>query len=180
MRKTTKIGIGLVALIVFVGALALLSPFVNAAVSSSLENLVLNDINAERANASLPPLSLNPMLVNSSKLHSEDMAARGYTQQITPEGVTYEARILMAGYNFTSANENTLCWSPETWSVWSIPFLGPAIANGDSIANTSVDYWMTKSCPCNRENILGNFTDVGVGVAINGSNVYMTVDFGSK
>jgi uncharacterized protein YkwD len=170
----------LAALVAVIAALALLSPFVNAAISNNFEVSVLSGINAERVNASLSPLNSDPMLVNSSRLHSEDMAARGYTAQTTPEGVSYETRMLMAGYNFKAAGEDTISWTADTWSVWSLPVFGPAIANDDSIAKTIVDYWMTKSCPCNRENILGNYSDVGVGVSINGSTVYVTVDFGSK
>jgi uncharacterized protein YkwD len=36
--------------------------------------------------------------------------------------------------------------------------------------------WM--GSPVHRDNILGNFTVVGIGVACNGSQVYATEDFG--
>lgn len=44
------------------------------------------------------PLAMNPMLVESSRLHSQDMIAQNYFAHITPQGVDPGARMSAAGF----------------------------------------------------------------------------------
>lgn len=44
------------------------------------------------------PLAMNPLLVESARLHSQDMIARNYFAHVTPEGVDPGARIAATGF----------------------------------------------------------------------------------
>ena len=57
-------------------------------------------VNQARAAAATPcpPLVVDPRLTASAQAHSDDMAARGYFSHTTPEGVTFDQRIIAAGY----------------------------------------------------------------------------------
>jgi uncharacterized protein YkwD len=57
-------------------------------------------VNQARAAAATPcpPLVVDPRLTASAQAHSDDMAARDYFSHTTPEGVTFDQRIIAAGY----------------------------------------------------------------------------------
>src|SRR5262245_16745760 len=44
------------------------------------------------------PLAMNPLLVQSARLHSQDMIARSYFDHDTPEGIGPQQRIEATGY----------------------------------------------------------------------------------
>src|SRR5438132_1762577 len=44
------------------------------------------------------PLAMNPLLVQSARLHSQDMIARNYFEHDTPEGIGPQQRIQATGF----------------------------------------------------------------------------------
>jgi uncharacterized protein YkwD len=183
MKKRAKIAIGFVFAAVVILSLSIyylnsIAPTANATTEKNIETLVFNYINSERENASLAILNNDTQLTISAKLHSQNMSTLGYVSTTEPGQVTYQTRISAVGYNFTNAGEDVAQWNSN--GLWTIPVLGPMLIDANSVAKNCVDWWMYSSCTCNRENILGNFSDVGVGVSVNGSTIYITADFGSK
>lgn len=115
---------------------------------------VVELVNARRAEAGCPPLTLDPRLTRAAQRHSEDMSARGYFAHTTPEGVTFAERIRRAGYPAPAA-EN--------------------IARGPHSAERVMRLWMNS--PGHRANILNcAFTAIGVGLDRDGW--YWTQTFG--
>jgi len=52
------------------------------------------------------PLAFNPLLINSARLHSQDMITRGFFDHTNPDGLSPFDRIRNQGYSFTNASEN--------------------------------------------------------------------------
>jgi uncharacterized protein YkwD len=99
---------------------------------TAVEQLFLEQLNDARANpaaygasigidlssvAPSQPLAFNPDLIESARLHSQDMNARAYFAHDTPEGIDPGARITAAGF---------------MWNSW-----GESIAGGTAFPQTS-------------------------------------------
>lgn len=124
--------------------------------SPSVEQRVLDLVNAERAQAGCAPLREEPLLARAARKHSADMAERGYFDHVTPEGVTPWDRARAEGYDQPSA-EN--------------------IARGQATAEEVVEAWMNSSG--HRANILNcDSKAMGLGVVYGDGGPWWTQMFG--
>ena len=123
------------------------------------EAQVLALVNEQRAKAGCAALTGDPRLAAAARGHSADMAARGYFDHSTPEGVDPGTRITRAGYAWSAYGENIAMGQPDAASVMTA--------------------WMNSSG--HRANILNcGFRDLGVGLAYDaGHRPYWTQDFGT-
>lgn len=80
---------------------------------------VLTLVNEARAAAATPcpPLTVDPHLQLAAKAHTDDMAARGYMDHVTPEGQDPAARAQAAGYTGSGVGENIAQGYPDAASV---------------------------------------------------------------
>jgi uncharacterized protein YkwD len=124
------------------------------------EAAVLTLVNQERGKAGCQPLAADSRLAVAARLHSQDMAVRGYFDHTTPDGVTFDKRITSAGYKWSNAGEN--------------------IAKGQKDAASVMQAWMNS--PGHRANILNcKFKDIGIGLAYDSRRTPLwTQDFGAQ
>jgi uncharacterized protein YkwD len=113
-------------------------------------------VNAARAAAATPcpPVTVDPRLTAAAQGHSDDMAARNYFSHTTPEGVTFDQRIIAAGYPSPGA-EN--------------------IAKGQRSAQQVMNSWMQSEG--HRRNI-ENCRLTTIGVGLNSTAWTWTQNFG--
>jgi uncharacterized protein YkwD len=118
---------------------------------------VVTLVNKERLDNDCAPLTVDVHLTAAASAHSADMAQRKYFSHTTPEGTTFDQRIVAAGYASPGA-EN--------------------IARGQKSAESVMEAWMNSSG--HRANILNcKLTTIGVGVDTTDKNDwYWTQDFG--
>ena len=143
-------------------ALGLLPPSIQAAVCpTKLERDVVALINQERQDVGLAPLEIDMRLVESARLHSEDMATNDFFEHEGSGGSTFDQRILQAGYP-TPRSEN--------------------IAAGYTTVAAVMAGWMGSAG--HQANILDNTArHVGVGWAFDSGSeygTYWTTNFGSS
>jgi uncharacterized protein YkwD len=125
-----------------------------ASTDVSAQDQVVTLVNDERGKAGCGPLAANAQLTAAAQGHAADMAARGYFEHTTPEGVTFDQRIRNAGYSKPGA-EN--------------------IAQGARDAASVMDLWMNSAG--HRANILNcDLNTIGVGLDRDG--FYWVQDFG--
>jgi uncharacterized protein YkwD len=112
------------------------------------------------------PLTMNPALRCSSRLHSQHMATTGEFAHETAAGSTPSKRMAAAGYKGSSSGEN--------------------IAAGQSTPKQVVDGWLDSDGHC-RNIMTPGFTEIGVGYVVGkplngrGQNApYWTQNFGSS
>ncbi|GGX48824.1 sigma-70 family RNA polymerase sigma factor [Streptomyces noursei] len=112
-------------------------------------------INRSRAQAGCGPLRIDRRLHLAAQRHSADMAARGYYDHTSPEGVGPDARITTAGYE---------------WSSW-----GENLDRGPRSAAAAVGDWMGDAP--HRDNLLDcRFTAVGIGIVHGSGGPWWTQD----
>jgi len=109
------------------------------------EQAVFDLANAERRKAGLPPLKVSERLTKAARAHSADMARQGQLSH-TLSGRGPADRIAAVGYQGAAWGENVAWGQPSPQAV--------------------VTGWMNS--PGHRGNILGAFTELGVGVFIDG------------
>jgi uncharacterized protein YkwD len=114
---------------------------------ATLAAQVLALVNQERAAAGLAALQADAQAERAAKVHCEDMDGRSYFSHATPEGWSPTDRLTMTGASGYSA------WAEN-------------IALGQTTAQEVMNSWMNSAG--HRANILGNFTHLGVGVAVSG------------
>lgn len=73
---------------------------------------MLSILNANRASANLPELTLDSDLTRLAQLHAKDMLARGYFCHYTPEGLSPFDRMAKYGIVYQEAGEN-LAFAPD-------------------------------------------------------------------
>lgn len=113
-------------------------------------------VNERRRVAGLPPLRTDERLRQSSRAHSEDMAARNFFSHDDPAGVRPADRMRAAGYPAPAA-EN--------------------IARGQPNAAAAMRAWMNS--PGHRRNILRvGITTIGVGLHFGPGGPWWTQNFG--
>jgi uncharacterized protein YkwD len=130
-----------------------------------LERAIYQFTNEVRQKNHVPTLSWDNSLRDVARGHSADMIVRHYFSHETPDGGTFDQRI-RAGYRvpFAAAGEN----------IWMSKNRPPT--DFKQLARIVVDNWM--SSPGHRTNLLNpKFTDIGVGVATNGSEIQVTQAF---
>lgn len=114
--------------------------------------------NREREKEKLPPLRLNPLLSRVAAAHARDMAEHGKMTHEGSDGSTPAERIVRGGYRARRSAEN--------------------VAYGQRRVVEVVSAWMKS--PGHRANILGDFEEMGAGLARDGEGrVYWCVNFGT-
>ncbi|GMF12644.1 unnamed protein product [Phytophthora lilii] len=127
--------------------------------SSDFLSAMLARVNKERAAEGLPPVCANKKLQSSSQRHSDDMAANNYMAHDGTDGSTMSTRITDTGYDWSAVGEN--------------------VAAGQEDVDSVMDAWMHS--PEHRENIMGEYTMLGVAYGFNENTEYKhywTQDFG--
>jgi uncharacterized protein YkwD len=112
---------------------------------AAVRSEMLRSINDARRDAKLPPLRLEPRLLDCAQRYANLMLARSHYGHTGPDGDTVRERAEAAGY---------------------VPFaaLGENLAQGQWTVAEVMDGWLHS--PAHRENLLSSvFTEVGVGVA---------------
>jgi uncharacterized protein YkwD len=118
--------------------------------------LLLCLVNKERSAQGLSPLGLDPRLVQSSQVHSNDQARRRTMTHDGEDGSTPGRRVTKQGLNWRAVGEN--------------------VAYGYRDMYVTMKEWMDS--PGHRANILnGRYTMFGGAVAYNGKTPYYTQDF---
>jgi uncharacterized protein YkwD len=118
---------------------------------------LINRHNRERAEAELPPLKTNAELEAAAKLQAQDMASQEKMAHTGSDGSTPAQRVERAGYHLRKTGEN--------------------VAFGQTSVEEVMRSWMNSRR--HKENILGDFTEIGVAVAYaKDGTPYWCVDFG--
>ena len=155
LRKLVPLG----ALALF-GTLAI-ALFSGCTVEVSAEIKTYTGINRIRQQNGLPPLVVDPGLVEVARARSRDMAARGYFSHQPPDGCNYVCIMDARGVPHAWAGEN-IAWNTWDWA---------------KTADVAVDMW--NNSPPHMENILGcHYTRFGSGVAKGADGkIYYTMIF---
>lgn len=144
-------------------ALKVIAPnILGLATDINVERLVVLT-NQKRAEAGMPPVSLDPQLSQAATGKANDMFAKGYWAHNSPDGLTPWVFIKNAGYSYTYAGEN----------------LAKNFANSEGV----VEGWMAS--PSHRANLLkSDYQDVGFAVVngrLGGEETTLVVQmFGSR
>lgn len=120
------------------------------------EKYVLEETNKARAKNNLPALTLNSKLVEAARLHAKNMAAHRKMSHVLmiKDQRTVTDRVRYVHYEWSNVGEN--------------------IAQGYAYKDV-VNGWMHSRG--HRANILGGYTEIGIGIAedANGSPYYVQV-----
>lgn len=113
--------------------------------------------NQERTRMGLPPLHLHRLLMAAAQLHAQDMATRQTLTHRGADGSTPAQRMERQGYRYGHSGEN--------------------VAAGQQTVQEVMQSWLQS--PAHRQNILGDFADIGVARALDASRrPYWCVTFG--
>ena len=113
--------------------------------------------NKLRADEKLPPLQFAPLLAQAATIQAADMAEHSEMKHEGTDGSTPSDRIRRVGYHFQTSGENVAVFYSEVAQV--------------------MQAWVDS--PHHKENILGNFTELGVArVEDADGKPYWCVDFG--
>ncbi|WP_344446074.1 CAP domain-containing protein, partial [Kitasatospora nipponensis] len=123
----------------------------------SLEQQLVDLINAQRAKAGCPSLRVDPRLHAAAQGHSDEMAAAGYFDHVDQHGGEPSDRMTAAGY---------------VWSLW-----GENLDRATSSPATVVKDW--SDAAIHQQNMLNcQYTDAGVGTATAPDGLLWTLDLG--
>lgn len=121
-----------------------------------IERQLFELANAARSQHGLAPLLWDEQLAEVARRHSQDMRDRGFFDHVSPEGKNHADRMWEAGISFRASAEN--------------------IAAGFSEPIDVHREWMNS--PGHRQNILGNYRYLGIGVCFGGPyRAYYTQNF---
>ena len=109
---------------------------------------------------------MNYKLCEVAKGHALDMLYRGYMAHETPEGVNVPQRVSEAGINFHAVGEN-IAGTP------TFKENGHSVTGYRSLYAAHCALWGSDG---HRANILGDFTEVGVGQAVNPDKTIIVVE----
>lgn len=151
-----------------------------------LEQRIHELVNQERVRLGLSPVAWNPILNKVARLHSQDMARRGYFGHHSPEGHDLSYRYVHQGFVCEVAAGTMIYEGSENIyqaSLYhSIDFVNDVPVNYnwndmDKIARSAVKGWL--SSPTHRRSMLEpSWKTQGIGVAISSDyKVYITQDF---
>ena len=128
---------------------------------TSVETEFMAVLNSERATLGKNPLAISTSLSTAAYLHSKDMAEQNYFNHTSLDGRTFDQRIAAAGYtNYTSLAEN--------------------IAYASGVPDAAKVYNMWKNSPGHYANLMGDFSDAGLGVYSKNGVTYYTLDLGKS
>jgi len=157
-KNVMRFGIVLLALILFVNFSGL---SVAASTPTSTETDFMNILNVQRISLNKNTLAINSNLSTAAYLHSKDMAENGYFSHTSVDGRTFDQRIVAAGYtNWTSLSENVAYYygSPDAATIYN----------------------MWKNSAGHYANMIGSFTDAGLGVYTLNNYTFYTLDLGKS
>jgi len=133
------------------------------AVAETPTQRVADLVNAERARAGLPALTVSAALSRAAGAYAAEMADQGFFSHQGPDGSTFISRALAAGYRGAT-------------------YLAENIAAGQTSPEQVVASWMAS--PSHRANILSPWvTEMGVGYAARPGSPYGTywvLELGSR
>ncbi len=125
--------------------------------STRLRTGIVEAHNALRTDAKLKKVTSNRKLTAAAQAHAEDMAARHKMSHTGGDGSSSSERVKARGYRYFRAGEN--------------------VAAGRFTAERVMKGWMDS--PGHRRNILGGYSEIGVGYAVDESGTgYWCVTFG--
>lgn len=75
----------------------------------------VNDLNSYRARHGLSPVTLEPKLIEASRIHADDLAKAGIISHNGTDGSTHGDRANRVGYNFSIAGEN-VATGQKSWT----------------------------------------------------------------
>jgi uncharacterized protein YkwD len=104
---------------------------------------LFDSTNSARSSNGLGNLSLNSQLNSSAQAKAQHMIDNDYWAHVAPDGTQPWYFFQQAGYSYQKAGEN--------------------LAYGFIDSSSVVDAWMNS--PSHRENVLGDYVDVGFGIA---------------
>lgn len=126
---------------------------------NNLENSIHQEINNQREQSGLKPLTYDIQVSKIARLHSQDMIDNNYFDHTSPNGVTLQNRF--SQYPCFPNGEN---------------IAEVTLDNQDSLSEAIVGLWMNSSE--HRTNILESiYQSEGIGVYISDNNVMVTEDF---
>jgi uncharacterized protein YkwD len=172
-----------------------------AFVPTAIEQLFLERLNDARANpaaygASIgldlggvgpaQPLAFNVILIAAARLHSEDMAARGYFAHVTPEGLAPIDRVMAAGLRrFKGPGESisfgtgfsSFSFTPTGGFVTTFIPYGPTDSLRDLIIDSGIPSLGHRRHLLAIDQAFQSDKSVGIGEADNGSRAsFYTID----
>ncbi len=113
---------------------------------------ILRLVNDEREKAGVPPVMLDTVLNTSAQNYAEDMAARNFFSHDTPEGATFQQRILSLNY----MGQLPPCTCHRDFSA------GENLAKGQRSPEEAMKDWLLS--PEHKKNMLEPlYTRIGVG-----------------
>jgi uncharacterized protein YkwD len=86
---------------------------------SAAEAEVVRLVNLDRVAEGCEPLSVNPLLVQVARAHSEEMSQPGGFRHNSPDGRTPFQRLKAAGYPYSIATENIAAGQPNASAVFA-------------------------------------------------------------
>jgi len=138
----------------------------------ALELAIHARINKVRNSHGRDSLEYSRDLRDAARLHSTDMADRGYFAHVGPDGSTFEDRYAEVGYDCrVSIGDGRYVTGAENIAKSTI-----LTGNETAVAQRIVAGWMQSDG--HRENILKQFWRVeAIGVTVAGNSVYVTQNF---
>lgn len=128
---------------------------------------VLQASNAERARVGLSPLAADPVLDRAAARYSRKMRDLNFFDHVAPDGETLDARLPRDQmWRYASLAENL--WSAQGALDW----------RAETISVEAAANWVES--PGHRQNILDpTYTLAGVGTAMRGDQIYITMLYGT-
>lgn len=139
-----------------------------------IESLVVNYTNEERSAEGLNLLKDSESHLEVARNHSRDMANNGYVGHVDSQGRGFEERVERRGCSSTGENAAATFYEVPVENARTDETV--RVNGEDDIAQMLVDDWMAS--PPHRENLLGEYDSVSVGVYVSeGNTVFATQVF---
>lgn len=135
---------------------------VAAAQNPTYEAQVVELVNQRRAEQSLPPMKIVPQLTDAARYHATDMTEENYFSHASQDLVNGDY-VQVCSWSVRIKSYYTNSWS-----------IGENIAYGYRTPEQVMQGWMES--PGHRDNILGNYNEIGVGYV----NNRWVQDFGTR
>jgi len=120
-------------------------------VQASVEDKILELMNAKRVEAGLQPLTMDNTLVQLARYKSDHMIQYSYFDHVTPQGTKYTDWLQAVGYKYTTAGENIAYNTYDAVELFT-------------------QWW---NSPGHRANMMNaSYTKVGIGV-VQGNGKFM-------
>jgi len=140
---------------------------------SYIEHEAFRGVNNEREKAGLAPLEWNSDLVYVARLHSQDMAERGYFSHHSPENKSHDDRLHEAGIYYYNRSAENLAKikhvSSYTYNTRTGKIINKTYRTLEEVAEAAVEGWMNSTS--HRENIMiPGLDESGIGLAYDAVN----------